>query len=115
MTLRCQLEGAGRRRSAGRGARMKAALVARKIIGALPGAVAPGGGVAVAGVGTLGLRAYSRSQEAEADQPAIAILRAAATPDWPLRYTLDHLRRISLPRPGAWLATRPGRDEWIAN
>jgi predicted Zn-dependent protease len=68
----------------------------------------------VSGLTTLGLRAYSRSQEEEADRRAVELLRAAGYPDWMLRYTLERLRYAGATGSGDWLSTHPAISERIA-
>lgn len=79
------------------------------------GVFVPGGGYLVQGATSLGLRAYSRAQESEADRLAVTLLRRAGKPDWSLRYALELLQR----QPGAagsggWLSTHPALAERIA-
>lgn len=58
------------------------------VLGAAAGGVAPGAGYLVRGVAGLGLKAYSRRQESDADALAVKLLRDAGKPEWLLRYTL---------------------------
>jgi Zn-dependent protease with chaperone function len=83
------------------------------VLGVAASAVVPGAGYLVQGAAGLGLRAYSRSQEAEADALAIKILRDAGKPEWSLRYALERLRDQS-GSGGGWLSTHPAIEDRIA-
>jgi predicted Zn-dependent protease len=92
-----------------------ATAVASTILGVAAGAFVPGAGYLVSGAASLGLRAYSRSQEEEADALAVKLLRDAGKPEWALRYAFErlqeHYRGASS---GGWLSTHPALAERIA-
>lgn len=85
------------------------------ILGTAAGFVVPGAGDLVSAASTVGLNAYSRSQESAADAMAITLLRGAGKPDWLLRYALEILQRESKSGRGpSWLSTHPAIADRIA-
>lgn len=78
------------------------------------GMIIPGAGYAVQGAGYLGLSAYSRSNEAEADARAIELLEAVGWPAWTLRYALEFLEDVYGDQGGSWLDTHPATADRIA-
>ena len=91
------------------------ASVVGTVLGTAAGAFVPGAGYLVQGATNLGLKAYSRGQESEADALAIKILRDAGKPDWSLRYALETLQQRSGGGKGGWLSTHPAMDERISS
>jgi Zn-dependent protease with chaperone function len=90
------------------------ASVVSLLLGTAAGAFVPGAGYLVSGAAGLGLKAYSRAQESEADALAVKLLRDAGKPEWALRYALGHLRRQGgADRGGGWLSTHPALAERI--
>lgn len=85
------------------------------VLGTAAGAFVPGAGYLVQGATSLGLKAYSRNQESEADALAIKILLDAGKPEWSLRYALETLRQRTGGSSGGWLSTHPAMDERIAS
>ena len=83
------------------------------VLGTAAGLFVPGAGYLVQGATSLGLKAYSRSQESEADQLAVKILRDAGKPEWALRYALETLQQRSGDSSGGWLSTHPALQERI--
>ena len=84
------------------------------VLGTAAGLFVPGAGYLVQGAASLGLNAYSRSQESDADQLAVKILRDAGKPEWSLRYALETLQQRSGGSSGGWLSTHPALQERIA-
>jgi len=66
-------------------------------------------------LGNLGVRAYSRSQESDADALAITILRNAGRPEWLLRYSLETLQQRTGGSSGGWFSTHPAIVDRIAS
>lgn len=85
------------------------------VLATAAGLVIPGGGYLVQGAGWLGLRAYGRSQEAEADARAIELLTKSGTPSWTLRYALEFIQDVYGDQGGSWLDTHPATAERIKN
>src|SRR6266850_2438705 len=91
-----------------------AVAVVGTVLGTAAGLFVPGAGYLVQGAASFGLNAYSRSQESEADQLAVKILRDAGKPEWSLRYALETLQQRSGGSSGGWLSTHPALQERIA-
>ncbi len=85
------------------------------VLGVAAGMFVPGADFVVQEAAGLGLNAYSRSQESDADALAVKILGAAGKPAWSLRYTLERLRQRSGRDGGGWLSTHPAITERIAS
>src|SRR3989475_9089757 len=83
------------------------------VLGTAAGLFVPGAGYLVQGAASLGLNAYSRSQESEADQLAVKILRDAGKPEWSLRYALETLQQRSGGSSGGWRSKHPAAHERI--
>lgn len=84
------------------------------VLGTAAGVFVPGAGYVVSGAADLGLKAYSRAQESEADALAMTLLRGAGKPEWALRYALERLRlQGGGGRSGGWLSTHPALAERI--
>ena len=75
----------------------------------------PGAGYLVQGAGWLGMQGYSRSQEAEADAQAVALLEKAGRPRWSLGYALRFIRDVYGDRGGSWVHSHPLTSERIAS
>ncbi len=87
--------------------------VASVIVGTAAGVFVVGAGDVVSGAVNLGLKAYSRSQESEADALAVTLLRDAGKPEWALRYTFERMKLQGGGGGGGWLSTHPGLAERI--
>jgi predicted Zn-dependent protease len=86
------------------------------ILGTVAGVFVPGAGYLVQGATEIGMRAYSRGQESEADALAAKLLREAGKPPWALRYTLEYLQAVAGDQKGvSWLSTHPLLPERIAS
>lgn len=98
------------------GAYKVAAATALGVVATGVGLVIPGGGYLVQGAGWLGMSAYSRSHEHEADAKAIELLTRAGKPPWALRYTLELMRDVHGDRTAAlaWLSTHPLNADRLA-
>jgi len=92
-----------------------ATTTASVVLGTAAGMFVPGAGYLVSGATTVGMKAYSRSQEAEADAMATRLLRDAGQAPWALRYSLEFLRDVSGDSQGvSWLRTHPLLPDRIA-
>jgi Zn-dependent protease with chaperone function len=83
------------------------------VLATIAGFFVPGAGYAVQGAGYLGLSAYGRSQEAEADARAAELLAKAGRPRWLLRYALEFITEVYGDRGGSWLDSHPATSERI--
>lgn len=76
--------------------------------------IVPGGGAIVGTAGSLGLAAYSKTQETEADARAVEYLERAGKPRWALRWTLEVLRETYGDTGGGWSQSHPLTSDRIA-
>jgi predicted Zn-dependent protease len=73
----------------------------------------PGSSAVTPVAGTLIARSYSRSEEYEADQHAVEILRRAGYPKDSLINALTWVRRVSGDGGGGFLSTHPATEDRI--